>query len=225
MSKRVGILLLLFFVQAVPAFADFISMDIQIDEVDSLTVWSTFTASNHQLAWSNGGLATLYDTTGGFAKFRVNVTSTFTGMTDNSLNGLASAAFANGNFTITFFATTDSGKTNPLGSAAGEIYPGYTYNEHETQENPSRLYGAAPMRLNSWTLNGYSWAEGTGVMGGLTGTTTNINGNGNISNYQSNWTSHNTIVRLTTDENSIPEPATIGLLGLGAALAAKRKRA
>jgi hypothetical protein len=223
MRKRTIVLLLFFLTIAIPAGAEVVNME--VDQIDNLAVTSNFNVATGQLTWSKGGVAKLYDDGGAISNLRVNVSATFSGVTDLSSGGLASASFSAGNFNIDFFS--DISKQNYVGSVAGEIYPGgvYLYNEGETQENPSRLYGSAPMRLTSWTLAGYTWAESLGSMGGVTATTTNLTPT-NISDYQSDWSSKNTIVKILADETGIPEPATVCLLGLGAAgLISRRKRA
>ncbi|MGA1979734.1 MAG: PEP-CTERM sorting domain-containing protein [Sedimentisphaerales bacterium] len=229
MSKHVIVLFLACLFLTVPAAANpgiVQSVDVnEVSEIDNLAVNSSFDAVTGTLTWSKGGIATMYYDSGN-QKYRVNVDATLSGITDNSSGGLASASFSSGTFTVNFYALTDGGKTNSLGHLDGELYPGYSYLEGEIQENPSQLYGAVPMRLTDFDFNGYAWFEGLGAMGGLTATTSNLFGNwGNISNYQSPWSSNNTVVRILADETGIPEPASILLLGLGGLALIRKRRA
>jgi hypothetical protein len=218
-----GLLLVVFLV--VPASADVIeAITLEVSQIDNIAVRSDFSGASEQLAWSAGGIATIYYS-GGTQKYRVTVDALWDSMTDLSSGGIAAASFASGNFGATFFALTDPGKTTPLGSLGGELYPGWTYEESETSENPSQLYGAAPIRLTLWNVPGFSWAEGLGSMGAITASTTNLFSTwGDISDYGSDWWSNNTIVTLLADESGIPEPATMVLLGLGSLGLISRKR-
>jgi hypothetical protein len=222
-EMKKGLFLLLLFFVTIPASATIV--DKVVFEIDSLSVNSDFYASTGQLVWSNGGIATLRYA-GGTAKYRVTVNATWSDLTDLSQpGGKAKASFGSGSFMASFFNLSDSGKTNPIASAGGTLYSSFNFNEQETQENPSELYGAAVVQLTSWNVPGFTWLEGLYSPAGLTATTSNISPT-NIVNYQSDWSSDNTIVTLLADESGIPEPATICLLGLGAAgLISRRKRA
>lgn len=227
-THRIFVLLAALVILA-PASADIISeIDLEIYQIDNIAVNSDYYAATGQLQWSQGGIASLKHQTGS-DKYRVTVNGLWTDVTDlTQPGGLAEASFASGSFDITFYDMTDPGKTNPIASLAGVLYPGYDYHEGETQENPSELYGSAPIRLTSWNVPGYTWAETVGPsgdMGGLTATTSNLFGTlGDIADYQSDWDSDNTIVTILADESGIPEPTTIALLGFGALVLLRRRR-
>jgi len=204
-------------------------IDLEVHQIDNISVNSDYDASTGELTWSQGGIATLYHDQGSDI-YRVVVGAVWGGVTDLSADGHAAASFATGSFDITLYAMSDPGKTNPLGNMSGELFPGWSYLEGETNEETgegtiSHLYGAAPMRLTVWDVNGYDWSENLGDMGGITASTSNLfNTWADIDDYQSDWWSDNTIVTLLADETGIPEPATIALLGLGALAVIRKKR-
>jgi hypothetical protein len=219
MRMKKGLYLLLLFFLTVPASA---AIDKIVFEIDSLSVNTAFNASTQQLTWSKGGFATVRSD-GGTSQFRVTFNGTWSDMIDQTVaGGPAKASFGTGTFDASFYAFSDVQKLHSLGSAGGTLYDGFRYNEKETQDNPSELYGAAVVQLTSWNITGYEWSEGLYAPAGLTATTSNINPPSIVS-YQSDWSSKNTIITLLADESGIPEPATMCLLGLGAALI-RRKR-
>jgi hypothetical protein len=200
---------------AIPATAQ-VPVDEIVFQIDNIAVRSDYNAATGELMWSQGAIAVLKHASGE-QKYRVTIDAMWSNVTDVSSGTRAAASFASGSFDVDFFALTDVSKSTLLASLSGELYPSWTYEEAEQEENPTKLYGAAPIRLTSWNVPGYVWAEPLGTMGGLTATTSNLGGVlGNIDDYAADWWSTNTIVSILADESGIPEPMTIALLGLGA---------
>jgi len=224
MKIRCVIITLLMLSVALPVSADPNVVEEIVFEISNIAANSNFDAAAGELTWSNGVFAIVKHSTGQ-ATYRVDVDATWGDFTDLNPGGpTAAASFASGQFDLTFYALMDSGKTTPVASLSGELYPGWTYDESETEEDPSKLDGAAIMCLTAWDLPGFVWAEAIGAKGGITAETSNLFTTlGSIDNYQSDWWSNNTNVRILADESGIPEPATMALLALGAVLL-RRKR-
>ncbi len=228
MRKLSTIILTFALITAVSGVASAIEIDEIIFEVDSFSVESEFEAGTGiggrgLLTWSQGGFAILKHTAGQ-QTYRVKVSGMFDDMTDLSVGGVAQASFDVGSISVNLFELTDPGKTTSIGEFVALLYSGFSYIETETAENPSELYGAAVIKMDSWSVPGYQWSEVIGAMGGMTATTSVLT-QGNISDYQSNWDSDNTIVTIMADESGIPEPATICLLGLGGLALLKKRTA
>jgi hypothetical protein len=208
---------------AVPASAETINKI--VFQIDDLAVNADYDASLGCLTWSQGGVAILNYATGS-DRYRVTLNGSWEGATDMSKpGGIAAASFAAGSFNVTFFTLADKLKTAPIANLSGSLFSNAcSYFESETSQDPSQLYGAALIKLDSWNVPGYVWADALGDPGGLTATTSNLV-QWNINDYQSNWKSSNTIVTILADQTGfVPEPATICLLGLGALAALRRGR-
>ncbi|MGD0784554.1 MAG: PEP-CTERM sorting domain-containing protein [Sedimentisphaerales bacterium] len=183
------------------------------------------------IVWSggqNGWLAT--DDYSGFVYFSqlpyfhsVTATATFTGMTDTSSGGQASASFSSGNWSITINAT-GSGDVLTL---AGHILENHTYNEKEI-DSTNKLDGRAVVVVDTAAFDDAYW-ENTDV--GVLSLNDNIAGMiANISlptaldfnSYAQAYASNNVTVTIYADESIVPEPATMALLALGGLLLRKR---
>jgi hypothetical protein len=222
MRMKKLLFMLLMCAMAVPVSA--VPIDKIVFQIDDLAVNADYDASQGRLAWSQGGLA-IFNYATGADRYRVTFNGSWEGATDMSHDGLAAASFSAGSFNVTFFALGDRLKTTPIADLSGSLFSNaYSYFESETAQSPSAMYGAALIKLDSWNVPGYQWADALGAKGGLTASTYNLV-QWDIADYQSNWNSTNTIVTILADETGfIPEPATICLLGLGAVAALRKGR-
>lgn len=214
---------------------------VQINVIEGQGAIATYDPVLGKLEFRQGAQATLYDSLGGtyVAPFS-EITANFDGMVDSSSGGWAQASFANVlDWQIQFY--DDALHTNVIGEISGDGVGGTSYDEIEGRVNElawlpgaepridaDQLFGAGVVNVTQYDLAFAGGGEWEDVSGGLaklkshsilTGTIYEGFGDYDTDEYETSLST----VWLYADETTIPEPATMGLLGLGALLLRKRK--
>ena len=170
------------------------------------------------LQWDNGKTTTLVTDGGNFVFTASDVEATFSGANDTSSGGNASASFAaGGTWQISLYNGLD------------EVlrFDGITtskYNEGET--GPGVLYGGVVAEIITTTLLDLSYFGGVTPQwqgGNTIGIKASTQLTGDLIDYSADWSSTNVTLTMVADESTIPEPATLIVLGLGGLLLRKRK--
>lgn len=146
-----------------------------------------------------------------------DILATFEDTTDTSGGGVASAEFGSGAWQIQLFDSDSQLVMDMSGTVDW-------YDELETADNA--VDGRGILTLGSVSLGGeltgHDWASTNGKSGLLTSI---VNAQPSpLTSYQTDWSSNNVMLMLYADSSTIPEPATIMLLGLGAVVLARRRR-
>ena len=183
-------------------------------------VTSDYDATLGSLTWDNGKSSTLITDTGATAFTASDVAVTFLGANDTSSGGVASATFASGGaWAVSLYNGLDEVlRFNGITTSA--------YFEGET--GPGVLYGGVVAEVTSITLIDGSYFGGVTPVwqgGNTIGIKASTQLTGDLTDYSADWSSTNTTLTLVADESTIPEPATMILLGLGGLLLRKRKAA
>ncbi len=241
--------LLLLLASVTPASAAIVN-DITVDFAQTTAVTATFDHNSSVINWSGGGTAVFNTDMGAVGinsfsgsflgvTFGIDMTASFSNMTNTSSGGLASASFDTGSFNL---SVTANG--SPIASLAGIVTPNATgYNEDEELTNQDQLTGGAVVTIQSFgfdaqffedyltlfegfggSLNAVDWIDGQNSLGGLI-SDISLPTNSGFDDYGTQSYSGSAIITITADETAIPEPATMVLLGLGSlGLTRMRKR-
>ncbi len=174
-----------------------------------------------QLNWYGGQTASILTDTGPLGVTLVpNFKNTsFTGGTDTSSGGEASAYFTSGNWEVTLQDTS----ANDILTIKGNLKTNYIENEISA----GQLNGGAVANVTDIIIHDANFFGGQSVTFdggntiGITAATTLLE---DVQDYQTSWESSNIVVKLLADENNIPEPATMVLLGSGALLFLRKRK-
>ncbi len=226
MKKRVVLCVSVLLLLGVPGFAQDIK---EIELIFAPGMHGQYTASTgvQHLQSFNG--AYVYDEYGArytFTEAGQVITADFTGASDGSSGGVASASFSDGGWLVELY----SGGNKVLKVSGGIDW----YEEFE--KSPDAVHGEGHITVNwsqVWFDSGY-WGSGIAWGAGLDGKSaikTDLLAadqpahGGVLQDYLDDWTSPNARVFIYADSSEVvPEPATIGLLGLGALTLIRRKR-
>jgi len=157
----------------------------------------------------------------------VKIHANFTTITDNSGDGWASASFATvSDWDLIFYnAGTEIGKIEGTGII------GNAYTEVEGEEtllgriNPDNLYGNAVVMVTESNFNhwGAHWKDEIGGEAKIESWMVLPTG-ANFGSYDEGYSTNLTTLWLNADETTIPEPATMVLLGMGGLLLLRKRR-
>jgi hypothetical protein len=209
---------------------------VQIEQTSGVSAAYTYTDGN--LQWSGGAFSYIYTEGGGFFSFdSANISADFDLSSDDSAGGTAKARFdLAGTWSVSLYK---DGYTGAVVIITGNMNNGGGFGSKywEAETGYERLDGKAWVNIGSfwadaaWVTNevlgggydGLTWDED--LIAGLDSDVTLNAGTGNIDNYGQDYNSDNGLtLTLFSDQNQVvPEPMTMLLLGLGAVLLRKKK--
>jgi hypothetical protein len=203
----------------------FSSFNLQYDVAVGTGVNSDYDAVTGILTWSQGASGYLMDTSGNtYEDDNIEVVARFTNAVDYSNGETALALFTLDYVTVTFNSFAFPSLTGAQSKAVFQISP-YDSNPYgETEIAPDLLHGQALVSVSAAFLLEDIWGsqyeciwDGINDVSCLDAMILLPN-NTNFQSYLSNYSSDNNTIALFADEGfyqGIPEPCTLGLVGLG----------
>jgi len=190
-----------------------------------------YDAGTGVLTWSQGASGYLMDTDGYvYADSDIDVVAHFSNVVDYSSGGVGLATFALDSVQITFNSIEFS-LTGAPSQAIFTLSPYGAYRYWESEIDPDLLHGQALVGVNAvfylepvWgSTHECIWDNGNNVS--LLDAMVLLPNGANFQGYQGSYSSDNNTIVLLADESGyqpIPEPCTLGLVGLGLILIRKR---
>ncbi|MEN8127678.1 MAG: PEP-CTERM sorting domain-containing protein [Planctomycetota bacterium] len=183
-----------------------------------------------KLEWTGGASATLNTTDGDSIQTDVVVSVNFAGVVDDSAGGWAKASFTQ----VLDWQMNFTGLGEETGYIQGNGDGSDGYSEIEGLEDTlfggmiaqsaGHLYGAAILNVTESDFSQFGGAHWEDVSGGLAKLKSETLVDAAFGDYDTDsYTSSLSALWLYADETTIPEPATMALLGLGALLLRKRR--
>jgi hypothetical protein len=210
---------------------------VQINTIQQQGAVATYDPVLGKLEFRQGASATLYDDLGNEYAANSVITANFTGVTDTSAGGWASATFStvldweiqffDGGVQVGFISGNGNGSTGYTEVEGRTVIESLPWGDEEVQIDADQLFGAGVVSVLEYNLGYFGGAVWEDVDGGLAKMKSHSILTGTpyagITDYQSAYETSLTTVWLYADETVIPEPATMVLLGLGGLLLRKRK--